>query len=485
MPWRKLSIRTQIYFLLGSIITVTIIGAFIMAWYTYNIQSLFNRTIKKQVSSFETASLLVYDLVSQKGFVSYYLIDKNPDWLIQLKRSRRSFQSQIAKAREIAESPEEKDIISKIEKLYINYISTMDMVTKYYKEGEMEKGYKIHKEQRKVFFDILDLCSKFRDFQKQEIKSAQIDAVNKARRLRMLAYCAIFGVILIGGTLLILLTKKIMNPLKLLIKETSDQDALLPKDEISALRKGVYGLKEKYNVVSKELEKSHNHLIQAEKMALVGKLAAGTAHSIRNPLTSVKMRLFSLSRSLDLDEDQKEDFDVISEEINHIDNILRNFLEFARPPSLRIQYMSPSEVMDQALLLMKHRFKATDTQIVISRQENLPEIYLDPEQLKEAFVNIMVNACEAMGMGGRLEIIENLEQDTNKNKFCVIKIKDSGPGIPENIKKRVFEPFFTTKDSGSGLGLSIVARIIEQHKGEIYVESYEKRGSTFIIRLPV
>jgi len=99
--------------------------------------------------------------------------------------------------------------------------------------------------------------------------------------------------------------------------------------------------------------------LQSEKMALVGKLAAGTSHSIRNPLTSVKMRLFSLSRSLDLDGDQKEDFDVISKEIGHIDNIVQNFLEFSRPPRLELQSVSLSDIVDQTVRLLRHRLESS------------------------------------------------------------------------------------------------------------------------------
>ena len=107
-----------------------------------------------------------------------------------------------------------------------------------------------------------------------------------------------------------------------------------------------------------ELAKSREHLLQAEKMAMVGKLAAGMAHSIRNPFTSVKMRLFSMGRTLQMTLAQKEDFEVISEEIRHIDTIVQNFLEFSRPPKLVMQSISPSTVVDNTLQLLAHRLKS-------------------------------------------------------------------------------------------------------------------------------
>jgi signal transduction histidine kinase len=220
-------------------------------------------------------------------------------------------------------------------------------------------------------------------------------------------------------------------------------------------------------------------------MAMVGKLAAGTAHSIRNPLTSVKMRLFSLSRSLDLNGAQQEDFSVISEEIGHIDTILQNFLEFSRPPRLKLQIISPSEVVDQAALLLRHRLESCNGSISIQRANPLPEIEADPEQLKEALVNIVVNACDAVQDGVVITVTEEERPIAGGGLAAVIRIEDNGPGIPERIRQKIFEPFFSTKEEGSGLGLSIVARIIEEHGGSVTVESEENKGASFIIVLPV
>jgi len=218
---------------------------------------------------------------------------------------------------------------------------------------------------------------------------------------------------------------------------------------------------------------------------LVGKLAAGMAHSIRNPFTSVKMRLFSLSRSLKLTDTQKEDFDVISEEIRHVDTIVQNFLEFSRPPKLKIQSVSPSVVVDQAITLLKHRLKSYNVEVTIEREQYLPEIEADPEQIKEVIVNLVVNACEAMERGGSIVIREQELVTVSKEKTAVIRLSDNGPGIPESIRDKVLQPFFTTKEEGTGLGLSIAVRIIEEHHGRLDIEKNQEGGATFIISLPI
>ncbi|MBW1813215.1 MAG: histidine kinase, partial [Deltaproteobacteria bacterium] len=274
-------------------------------------------------------------------------------------------------------------------------------------------------------------------------------------------------------------------PVRKLIRETSSMNAIVKeKDEVQALKVGVHKLIEDSDHIHTELEKSRESLLQAEKMSMVGKLAAGMAHTIRNPMTSVKMRLFSLSRSLELLDTQKEDFDVISDEMRHIDTIVQNFLEFSRPPKLVMQSISPSVVVDLAIQLLTHRLKSYDVDVSVHRQAFLPDIQADPEQLKEVFVNIIVNACEAMGSRGSILVSEEASEESS-GKVAVIKLRDTGPGLSEEIKDKIFQPFFTTKDEGTGLGLSIVFRIIEEHGGWIDVVSTEGEGTTFIIKLPI
>jgi signal transduction histidine kinase len=217
---------------------------------------------------------------------------------------------------------------------------------------------------------------------------------------------------------------------------------------------------------------------------MVGKLAAGVAHSIRNPLTSVKIRLFSLGRAQALSSPQKEDFEVISEEIGHIDTIVRNFLEFARPPKLKIQEVSPSDVVDMALRLLKHRLESFGVAVEVAREEKLPRIRLDPDQLKEVLVNLLINACEVIREGGKIKIEETV-QSKNGDREVRIRVIDNGPGIPEAIQEKVFQPFFSTKEEGTGLGLSIASRIVEDHGGRLELYSREGEGAAFIISLPL
>jgi signal transduction histidine kinase len=208
------------------------------------------------------------------------------------------------------------------------------------------------------------------------------------------------------------------------------------------------------------------------------------AHSIRNPFTSVQMRLFSLKRSLEMDPVQQEDFDVIAEEIQHIDTIVQNFLEFSRTPKMKIQTVSPSTIVDNTLQLLKHRLNSYDVTVKLTREEPLPKVQADSEQIKEVLINIIINACEVMNAGGSITICEEAVGEPGEQS-AVIHLTDDGPGMPAAVSEKVFDPFFTTKEEGTGLGLSIVKRIIEEHGGSVSLVSSEGGGTTFTIDIPV
>jgi signal transduction histidine kinase len=331
------------------------------------------------------------------------------------------------------------------------------------------------------------LCEEYKGIHERSIQEAQRRNRMEVRLLGRMARVVVPATALIGVLLIFVLLKQVLGPIRMLAAEAGSAPDGSPdaSDEINTLRQRVHGLIEDVDRTHTKLKVSHEHLVQSEKLALVGKLAAGVAHSIRNPLTSVKMRLFSLQRSLDMDDMQKEDFEVISEEIRHIDNIVRNFLEFSRPPKLKVQKVSPSTAVDMALQLLRHRFETYGVDVRLERSEKLPDIMADPEQLKEVLVNILVNACEALGNGGLIVIREEIGVSEGGRHSAAIRVIDNGPGIEATVQERLFEPFFSTKEEGTGLGLSIAMRIVEEHGGGLAVESREGRGSTFIITLPV
>ena len=484
--WKQLSLRVRIFLVLTALVMITLLGGLIMVWYTYRMETLLTELIDKNVAAFEKAEALESALVNQKGFVSYYFLDGNPEWLKHLGEYRQIFRDRLAEARSLVSTEAEKNLIDRIESEYTGYITLKDRVIEFYTTGQREQGAELHKRVRIHFFKVLEFTEEYKNLYAQKISRIRDTSYAQAKKLRVVAGTAVLLVLILAVFLAFVLVNNILGPLRRLARE-ADREAGSARsdDEVKALSRSVRGLIENMDHTQTELEKSREHLLQAEKMVLVGKLAAGMAHSIRNPLTSVKMRLFSLDRTLHLSEHQKDDFQVISEEILHIDTIVQNFLEFSRPPKLKMQPISPSEVVDLVLRLLEHRLESYNVEVRLHRQQPLREIQGDPERLKEVLVNVIENACEAMERGGSITIHEEAHSDATLGRVVEIRLADNGPGVPESIKAKILEPFFSTKEEGSGLGLSIATRIVEEHGGRLELTSKEGEGSTFSIILPI
>lgn len=483
----KLALRHRIFLIMGALVAINVMGASVMVWYTYRIQGVLATIVERNLASYRSAANLEVALVNQKGFVTYFFQDGNPEWLRQLGEYRQIFRMRLEEANNHAENPLQTTLLNHIEKEYLQYVAIKDQVIAHYQAGRHDQGMRLHPTVRQHFFTLMNTCEQYKEVHSQRIVEAQYSSLVQAGRLRVIAVAALIGGLALAMALSLILVRQILQPMIELFQTASRKDGIpAPNGNVmAALNRKVQGLLEDVDQTHMALVRSRESLLQAEKLALVGKLAAGMAHSIRNPFTSVKMRLFSLNRSLTLDSEQKEDFDVITEEIRHIDTIVQNFLEFSRPPKLVMQTLSPSSAVDMAVQLLRHRLKSYDVTVAVKRAVPLTKVSMDPEQLKEVLVNLIINACEAMAKGGHIDILEKTALDPQSRPVAVIQLSDNGPGIPEHLKDKLFQPFFTTKEEGTGLGLSIAQRIIQEHGGHIRTESSEGMGATFIITLPI
>jgi signal transduction histidine kinase len=484
MP-RWLSLRSRILVILIFLIFITASGGSVMIWYTYQMESLFAESIEKEMEAALAVEGLLQALGRHKGFVSYYFMDGDTSWLVRLEAQRKVFRESLQEAQRLVSREEDRIALERIASEYDQYILLKDQVVGLYKSGKREEGRVLHQEVRTHFDQILDACQDYETLQIRRMQTTQILSRTRASRMRVVAATAILTGVVLSLLLVFVMFRQVFGPIRHLLVEA--ERFVAPDgsgNEVKALSREVRGLIKEADQTHLELEKSRTRLVHSERMAMVGRLAAGVAHSIRNPLTSIKMRLFSLERALEVPPAQKEDLEVISEEIRHIDTIVRNFLEYARPSKLKMQKISPSDLIDMSLQLLRHRFQSYGVTIDLRRSEPLPEVLADPDQLKEVFMNLLINACEAVGEGGTITIEEQVGGRPPMGTVAMIRVKDNGPGIPAGLQEKVFEPFFSTKEEGTGLGLSIAVRIVEQHEGELSLASEEGQGTTFVITLP-
>jgi two-component system NtrC family sensor kinase len=231
---------------------------------------------------------------------------------------------------------------------------------------------------------------------------------------------------------------------------------------------------------TEEIKKIHSQLFRSEKLASIGKLAAGVAHEINNPLTGILTNASLLLEDLGKDDPRREDTEVIVRETIRCREIVKRLLDFARQTKPLKQSSNVNTIIENIIFLVRNQASFRNIAIIKNLSDYLPDIMADADQIQQVFINIILNAAEAMNKGGTLTIQSKLLDSQIQVQFT-----DTGMGISEDVKEKIFDPFFTTKEQGTGLGLSISYGIIEQHGGTINVESKKSVGSTFTILLPI
>jgi two-component system NtrC family sensor kinase len=225
-------------------------------------------------------------------------------------------------------------------------------------------------------------------------------------------------------------------------------------------------------------------LIQSETLASVGRLAAGVAHQINNPLTGVLTYSSLLLRGKPENDPDREDLQVIVDETMRCREIVKGLLEFSRQAEPQKEAVDINKIITNALSLTKNQALINSVKVIPELSGQLPNIVVDGSQIQEVFLNIILNAIDAMPEGGELHVTSNM---TNSDQFVQLRFSDTGCGIPPENLDKVFDPFFTTKDAskGTGLGLAVAYGVIEKHRGKIRMESEVGKGTTCIIDLPV
>lgn len=233
-------------------------------------------------------------------------------------------------------------------------------------------------------------------------------------------------------------------------------------------------------------KKIEDQIRRSERLASIGELAASIAHEIRNPLGAISNSVCMLKRDLALDGDDQKLFEMVVEETDRLNSIITNFLTFAHPAAYHFVRSDILAIIDETLLLLQRDERFNEKIKIIKVYENdVPRVYLDQNWIRKVFWNLLVNSIDAMPRGGKIYIHVRRTNVPNNEEIEIV-VADTGKGIPPEIMKKIFEPFFTTKKAkGTGLGLPIVHRIVDNHGGVIDVKSERNKGTAFTIRLPI
>jgi nitrogen-specific signal transduction histidine kinase len=223
-------------------------------------------------------------------------------------------------------------------------------------------------------------------------------------------------------------------------------------------------------------------IMQQEKLASIGRLSAGVAHEINNPLTTILTSVMLLQEDFPPGHPASQELELIAKETLRCRSIVTALLDFARQKPPEVKRCSINDIVTETVMLTRKQSAFKDVELTVSIDPEVPALWVDPQQMTQALVNLIINAIESTDPGGRIAVSTELDP---KKKQVIIRVKDTGAGIPPGLLEQVFEPFFTTKESGTGLGLAITHGIVVQNGGRIEVASQPGQGTTFTITLPV
>jgi two-component system NtrC family sensor kinase len=246
-------------------------------------------------------------------------------------------------------------------------------------------------------------------------------------------------------------------------------------------------LEEEVQKKTAEIYKAQEHLINTEKLASLGRMAAGVAHEINSPLTGiVTFAHLMLKRTPTENTQDIEDLNIIIDQAERCSKIIKGLLGFSRKTSSEKSMVNLNTLLENTLAMVRHQSKFYNIIFDLQLDKTIPEVNIDPNQMQQVFLNLLINAADAMEKKGKTTLATRLVEN-NGARFVEFEVTDSGPGIPEDIRNKIFEPFFTTKPAGkgTGLGLAVSYGIIKKHEGTIFIKSAPDGGASFFIHLPV
>ena len=288
---------------------------------------------------------------------------------------------------------------------------------------------------------------------------------------------ALLGYIFISG---------LTRPVKVLVESTRKLKSGDLDHRVTGLTDEFGEVAASFNEMAGSLKEQMQKMQRTEQMVMVGELAAGLAHEIKNPMAGIKVAMSVLSEEAYISSEDKEVLQKVVAEITQLEGLMKRFLNFAKPQMPRLEPVNVNQMLNTTLTFhLKHQaigIGGSGKIEIVKEFGELPPTLADPTQLQRVFLNLFLNALHAMPLGGELGVRTSLEED---GKSIRIEVSDTGSGIREDLIGKVFQPFFTTKPKGTGLGLAISRQMIEQHDGTIAVANRPGGGVMFTIRLPV
>ena len=472
-------------------------GCAVSFWSIQQLQDNLARIQSDTLPSLEASQDLEIKLRQLRHHTFLYLIDPVPERLDRIREDDEGFKQDLAEARRSARTAEETRVVQEIDDGFTHYQHDMatlrEEVDRHGPRTDFQNLSDTH-----PIKQLVEPCHALWRLNKEKLKhnAEESDRVSAQARWTMLALAlgATVGGLLCGYGLVRGLTRSI-GRLSVRVQDAAQRldgapeangavidvgsVTLAADDDLGRLDERLKHVVRRVEEVTERLRRQQTEMLRAEQLAAVGRLAAGVAHEVRNPLTGMKLLVEAALRPGARRPLTDEDLQVIHGEIVRLEETVQNFLTFARPPALKRGPCDLRDVIARSAELVRTRARQQAVEVVVAVPEEPCAASLDAGQFGAVLVNLFLNALDAMPRGGRLTA--ELAAD---GRDWRLRVCDAGSGVPAEMMGRLFTPFASTKPGGTGLGLSLSRRVVEEHGGRIAAANRPEGGACFTITLP-
>jgi signal transduction histidine kinase len=472
------------------LVGVLLLAACVAAvWYINRLQASLADVLSENATSLQASQELEIRVRQLRFHSLLYLMDPQPDRLGRIAEDQQLFEDALLPARRSAKSPEEQDVLHEIESGYAQYKEEQDRLraaVEHKPAAEFAKLVDSHP----IKGLVVEPCQKLLTINKDKMNRTAAESQRVSSQVTwamlVLGLAGPVGGLIMGYGV----ARGLRRSLYRLSVRVQDVAQRLDRDEasvnvaadgdLSGLDRQLQHIVEQVEDAAARLRRQQRELVRAEQLSAVGQLAASVAHEIRNPLTGIKMLVEGALRPRSSSPLNAEDLRVIHGEVVRLEQTVQHLLEFARLPAPEKASIDLREIVHQARDLVRVRAERQRVEVRVLTPDSPVVASVDRGQLSTVLVNLFLNALDAMPGGGRLDVRLEALASAGIRLF----VNDTGDGIPPAIAARLFTPFATTKPTGTGLGLSLSKRILEEHDGSIEAANRPEGGASFLLTLP-
>jgi len=438
------------------------------------LQETQNKILLENVSSIIAAYNVEKSLLSLKGLKANYFLDGRRKWLDEFDVNKKNFNYWYNRAFTSANTDEEKNILSAMAADFAVYQQYHDRIIELVGQKRNREAVKLLlNDSNKYYASIYAGCEKLIQKNEELINDVKKNMAAYLSKIRILGFISIVCFIFLGITLVLLVTRSIVAPIRE-IEKASSEYAIAPENKGE-----VEKLKKRFDLMIETINSNQIQLVQSERKAAIGELAAGISHELNNPIGIILGFSEILLKKKAAGRGSKDMIRDIHNEALRCKNLLGELLDFARIGEPLLETINVKDLTNKTIQLFtgQEKYGGIDFRITYPRQA--VRIPADRMQIKQVMMNILLNACEAMRGKGTVSISLSATSEQIE-----IRIADTGPGIIDENREKIFKPFFTTKPKGVGLGLAICSDLIRKHNGTLSLSHGSGNGAEFIITLP-